>query len=448
MAGTNKGWLRGSIGYRDAQLDSSDFTAAMTLFVAGVPALLIGSELALQGVGLGQMILAAPLGVLVGALVVGLLGRQAAASGVPAVYLARAAFGSIGSLLFGLARIALTLAWAALTLRVAAGWVGAAFSTWDISVSTWLVVGLVALLALAAFLPGPVWAVSQLLRRRVFLIAIVVLLVATWRVLFGLDAVSTESAQGGFLETVDAVFGLAVLWAVVGGDFAGYGKRAEETGTGLGYGFIVSSLVFLMAGAALTQRLGGPPTELVLFGTGAIGAVLALIWVPLMEADGVGGLNASTTWSLETLVPGIPARVLYVLATVASIAAAVRLESSVLRSAADVALSLVAPGVAVVLIDAYVMRGGAHSADELVRWRGDYGWLNPFGLLSWVVGAASTLWLRPKSDLVRDWLPTWPGDGPEGLPGLLIGFAIAALVYFVVGKLIFSSAGKVYRLRV
>ncbi len=77
----------------------------MTLFVAGVPALLIGSELALQGVGLGQMILAAPLGVLVGALVIGLLGRQAAASGVPSVYLGRAAFGSIGGMLFSLARI-------------------------------------------------------------------------------------------------------------------------------------------------------------------------------------------------------------------------------------------------------------------------------------------------------------------------------------------------------
>ena len=89
MAEIHKGWSRGTIGYRDAQLDSSDFTAAMTLFVAGVPAMVIGSELALQGVGLGQMILAAPLGVLIGALVVGLLGRQAAASGVPSAYLGR-----------------------------------------------------------------------------------------------------------------------------------------------------------------------------------------------------------------------------------------------------------------------------------------------------------------------------------------------------------------------
>jgi purine-cytosine permease-like protein len=447
MADIHKGWTRGTIGYRDAQLDSSDFTAAMTLFVAGVPAMVIGSELALEGVGLGQMILAAPFGVLIGALVLGLLGRQAAASGVPSAYLGRAAFGSIGTMFFSLARLGLTIAWAAITLRVAAGWVHASLETWDVSFNDWGVVAIIAVLALAAFLPGPVWALSQLLRRRVFLVAIVVLLVATWRVLLGSDPISAESASGGFFETVDAVFGLAVLWAIVGGDFGGYGKREEETATGLGYGFVVSGLVFVMAGAALTQRLGGPPTDLLLFGAGTAGAVLALIWVPLMEVDGLGGLNASSTWSIETLVPGIPPRVLFVLVTGASVAGSVLLEMDVLRSAADVSLSLVASGLGVLLIDAYVMRGGAHSADELVRWRGEYGWLNPFGFLSWVVGAAVTLWLRPKSDVTRDWLPTWPGDGPGGLPGLLIGFAVAALVYFVIGRLIFSATGRVYRLR-
>ncbi|MEX0667349.1 MAG: cytosine permease, partial [Acidimicrobiia bacterium] len=447
MADIHKGWSRGTIGYRDAKLDSSDFTAAMTLFVAGVPAMLIGSELALQGVGLGQMILAAPFGVLIGALVLGLVGRQAAASGIPSAYLGRAAFGSIGTVLFSLARLALTIAWAAITLRVAAGWVEASLNTWDLTFNNWGIVGIIAFLALVAFLPGPVWALVQLLRRRVFLVAIVVLLVATWRVLLGSDPVSSISATGGFLETVDAMFGLAILWAIVGGDFGGYGKREEETATGLGYGFIVSGLVFVMAGAALTQRLGGPPTDLLLFGAGTAGAVLALIWVPLMEVDGLGGLNASSTWSVETVVPGIPPRFLFALVTAASVAGSVMLEADFLRSASDVALSLVAPGLGVLLVDAYVMRGGAHSADELVRWRGEYGWLNPFGFLSWVVGAAVTLWLRPKSDVTRDWLPSWPGDGPGGLPGLLIGFAVASVVYFVIGRLIFSATGRIYRLR-
>ena len=447
MSGTYKGWSRGPIGYRDAQLDSSDFTSAMTLFVAGIPALLIGSDLALQGAGLGQMILVAPLGVLAGAVVVGLMGRQASASGVPSVYLGRAAFGSVGGMLFSLARLALTLSWAAITLKVAAGWVKASLETWDIFLRSDALVAIIGMLALAAFVPGPVWAVAQLLRRRLFLIAVVVLLFATWRVLAGSDPINSTPKTGGLMIAFDAVFGLALLWAVVGGDFGGYGRREEETATGLGYGFIVSGLVFVMAGVALTQRLGGPPTDLVVFGAGVAGAVLALIWVPLMEVDGLGGLNASATWSLESLVPGIQPRILFVLATTASVAGGLLLDMDVLRSAADVALSLIAPALAVVLVDAYAMRGGAHSADELVRWGGEYGWLNPFGLLSWVIGAAATLWLRPKSDVTRDWLPSWPGDGPGGLPGLLIGFAIAAVVYFVVGKLVFAKSGQVYRLR-
>ena len=447
MAGIYKGWSRGPIGYRDAQLDSSDFTSAMTLFVAGVPAMVIGSELALQGVGLGQMILVAPLGVLAGALVIALVGRQSSASGVPSVYLGRAAFGSVGGTLFSLVRLVLTLAWAALTLRVAGNWVAASLETWDVSFSVEAVILIIALLALAAFAPGPVWAVAHLLRRRLFLVAVVMLLVATWRVLAGSDPINSTPATGGFFVSLDAVFSLALLWAVVGGDFGGYGRREEETATGLGYGFLVSGLVFVMAGVALTQKLGGPPTDLVLFGAGTAAAVLALIWVLLMEVDGLGGLNASSTWSIETLIPAVSPLYLFGLATVASVAGAVFLESEVLRSAADVAMSLLSPALAVLLIDAYVMRGGAHSADELVRWGGEYGWLNPLGVLSWVIGGAVTVWLRPKSEATRDWFPSWPGDGPVGLPGLLIGFAISAVIYLVVGKLVFARAGRVSRLR-
>ncbi|MGH8927494.1 MAG: cytosine permease [Acidimicrobiia bacterium] len=446
MPEISRGWSRGPIGYRDAQLESSDFTAAMTLFVAGVPAMMIGSELALQGVGLGQLILATPLGVLAGALLVGLVGRQAAASGVPSVYLGRAAFGSVGGAIFSLTRLALTLAWAALTIRIAAVWAVESFSTWSLSIPSSIMVGLVGILAVVAFLPGPLLAI-RFLRKRVFLFAILVLLIGTWRVLSGSDPVATEALSGGFFESFDAVFGLALLWAVVGGDFGGYGRREEETATGLGYGFVVSALVFVMAGAALTQRLGGPPTDLALFGVGFVGALLALVWVPLMEVDGIGGLNSSSTWSLETVVPWIPASVLFFLAGGASVVGALLIDAEILRGAADLSVGLIAPAFGVLLVDSYVMRGGAHSADELFRWRGDYGYLNPIGFGTWVAGAAVTLWLRPKSELFREWLPNWPGDGPRDLPGLLIGFLTAAVIYYVVGKLIFTRAGRVYRIR-
>ena len=408
---------------------------------------MIGSELALQGVGLGQMILVAPLGVLAGALVIGLLGRQSSASGVPSVYLGRAAFGSIGSALFSLVRLVLTLAWAAITLRVAAGWVAASLETWDLSFSPEALMVIVALIALAAFVPGPVWSLALLLRRRVFLVAIVVLLLATWMVLSGSDPISSAPTTGLFFLSFDEVFGLALIWAVVGGDFGGYGRREEDTATGLGYGFLVPGLVFVMAGVALTQRLGGPPTEFALFGAGWAGAVLALIWVPLMEVDGLGGLNVSSTWSIESLVPAVSPRLLLAVATVLAAISAIVFDPDLLRSLGDVALSVLAPALAVILVDAYVIRGGAHSADELVRWGGEYGWLNPFGFLSWVIGAAVTLWLRPKSGLTRDWLPSWPGDGPGGLPGLTIGFAVAGVVYFIVGKLILGRSDQVYGVR-
>ena len=76
-----RGWTRGPFGYRDAQLEGADFTAALTLFVAGIPALLVGADLAARGIGFSQLILAAPIGALLGAAMVGLMGRKASASG-------------------------------------------------------------------------------------------------------------------------------------------------------------------------------------------------------------------------------------------------------------------------------------------------------------------------------------------------------------------------------
>ena len=134
MTDIRKGWSVGPIGFRDARLDSSDFSSAMALFVAGIPSLLIGAELAGSGLGFGQLILAAPIGAILGAAIVGLLGRQAAASGAPGAYLARGPFGSLGGALFNLGRLALTLVWAALVIKIAAGWVETALSAFNVAI--------------------------------------------------------------------------------------------------------------------------------------------------------------------------------------------------------------------------------------------------------------------------------------------------------------------------
>jgi purine-cytosine permease-like protein len=407
----------------------------------------VGADLVAQGIGLVQLILAVPLGSLLGAAVVGMVGRQASGAGVPSAYLSRSGFGSLGAVLVGVVRLALTGAWAGIVLRIGAGWVQSGLAYFGVSIPAWAVITVIGVLAAALFLPGPAWVVVHVLRRRLFWLAVLMLLAGAWRILSEPGPATSEVTRGGFLETFDAVMGLALLWSVVGGDIGGYGRREQETAIGLGYGFGVASLLSIMAGAILATRVDGFPHEGVVFGAGAIGALLVLLWVPLMEVDGAGGLTASSAWSLETIVPWIAPRLLMGAVTAGAIAAAVAVPVDTLREVADLALMLFAPAVGVILVDAYVVRGGAFSADELVRWRGDYGLLNLVGLVCWTAAAALGLWLRPPAELFRDWLPDWSGQGPTGLPVLLIGLAAAALLYFIIGQVILGRAGRTYHMR-
>lgn len=447
MPDIRMGWSRGPIGYRDAQLESSDFTAAMTLFVAGIPSLLIGAELAGLGIGMGQLILAAPLGALAGAFLVGLLGKQAAASGAPGAYLGRPAFGSIGNTLFAVARLALTLSWSALIIQIAARWILSAASTWDLSLPLAISMAALAILAIAAFVPGPLWSSRILLRKRIFGIAIVVLLVAAWQILSGTDATPDGAVRGSFVAAFDAVLGLSILWSTIGSDIAGFAHRDDEAATGLGYGYVIATLLFVLGGGAFASQLGGVDSDLTLLGTGTLGAILALLWVPLMEVDGLGGLVASSAWSAESMLPGIPPRALLVLAGGGAFVSALLLDHEILRSLADVSLSVVTPAVGVILADAYLVRGGSYSADDLYRWHGNYGFLNLIGLISWAAGAAVAIWLRPVDGSVSEWLPSWAGQGTAGLPGILIGLLVGGIVYFAMGKLVLGRVARTYRVR-
>lgn len=442
MTDVRKGWAVGPIGFRDARLDSADLSSAMALFVAGIPALLIGAELAGSGLGFGQLIIAAPLGAMVGAGLIGLLGRQAAASGAPGAYLARGAFGSIGGLVFNIFRLVLTLAWAALVIQIASDWVESAFLTFDLVVPQYVVPGVLAALAAALFLNGLAWTVV-LVRRRLFWIVLALMLVVVWRVLEGSDPTEATSGNESFVGALDGVVGLAVLWAAVGADLGGYGQREDETATGLGFGFAIGALAFILAGAALGQRVGADLSNMSGLGAGLIGAVLLILWVPFMEVDGTGGLIAASAMSMQTVVDTIPTTFWLVFSALAAGAGAAFVDQSFLREAADLAAVVMGPAFAVVVVDAYLVRPGGYSSDDLFRWRGDYGLLNPAGLLAWLVGAGVALWLH--SDLV--FLGPIIGSGPDGLPALLLGMVASGLVFLVLGRLIVGGRSETYQMR-
>jgi cytosine/uracil/thiamine/allantoin permease len=131
------------------------------------------------------------------------------------------------------------------------------------------------------------------------------------------------------------------------------------------------------------------------------------------------------------------------LSAAAAGAGAVFVDQNALRDAADLAAVVLGPAMAVVVVDAYLVRPGGYSSDELFRWRGDYGLVNPAGLLAWVVGAAVALWLHRGVAGLSPLI----GSGPEGLPPLLLGMVASGLVFLVVGRLIVGGRSETYQMR-
>ncbi|MGQ0849183.1 MAG: cytosine permease [Actinomycetota bacterium] len=447
MPEIRKEWSAAPIGFRDAQLESSDFTAAMAVLAAGMPALLVGAELTGIGVSVGQLILTAPFGALLGAALVGLLGRQASASGAPGAYLVRPAFGSLGGLLVTAVRLALTLAWSAIILQFTARWAGSALASLGLALGPEPIIVALAILGALLFISGPVWATHKWLRHRLFAAVMVVTVVAAWQVLRIAAPAIEDGFQGGFFDTFDAMLGLSVLWAVVASDLGGYGRREQDTGAGLGYGYGVATLIFTLGGAGIASRMEGDLGTMTGMGAGMLGAVLLLVWIPVVEVDGVGGLAMSSTNSIQTVFGFIPPRFWLLVSAAVSAGAAIVVPQDVLRGVAHLAVSLMAPAVAVILVDSYLIRGGPYSADELFRWFGEYGGLNPIGVGSWLAGGFIALWLLPRPEPTDAWLEDYLAAGPQGAPGLLLATLVGAVTYLLVGKLVTGRRGRTSKMR-
>jgi cytosine/uracil/thiamine/allantoin permease len=182
-------------------------------------------------------------------------------------------------------------------------------------------------------------------------------------------------------------------------------------------------------------------------GPGLVGAVVLLVWIPLMEVDGLAGLSASSAWSLQTVAGGIPARILVVLTGGMGLALAWFTTPETVRMIADLGVSLITPALSIALVDAYLVAEEPYSADKLFRWRSDYGWLNLVGLMSWIVGCGLALWLRPRPAFAPVWLDSMLPSAPTGWPGLFIAGFGAGLAYLSLGKLLRVGRSRRQRMR-
>ncbi|HEY3428440.1 MAG TPA: hypothetical protein VGK83_07210, partial [Acidimicrobiia bacterium] len=327
-------------------------------------------------------------------------------------------------------------------IQIASNWVESALLSFQVAVPDYVIPAVLAVLAALFFMNGLAWTVV-LVRRRLFWIVLALMLVVVWRVLEGSDPTEAVTGDLSFIRALDEVLALAVLWAAVGADVGGYGQREDETATGLGLGFGIGALAFILAGAALGQRVGADLSNMSGLGAGVIGAALLILWVPFMEIDGTGGLVAASAMSIQSVMEFIPTRFWLVMSALAAGAAAAFFDQTALREAVGLAAAIVGPAMAVVVVDGYLVRPGGYSSDELFRWRGDYGLINPAGLLSWVIGAGLALWLHDAGTS----LSLLIGSGPDGLPALLLGMVAAGLIFGVVGRLIVGGRSETYQMR-
>jgi hypothetical protein len=95
-----------------------------------------------------------------------------------------------------------------------------------------------------------------------------------------------------------------------------------------------------------------------------------------------------------------------------------------------------------------VLRRGSYFADDLYKWKGEYGFFNVAGVLSWLAGIMVAIAIHPVGPpQVTALLDGMLGEGVPGLPVLMIGVLSGGLLYMVLGWIVLRRRAGTYRLR-
>jgi purine-cytosine permease-like protein len=443
-----RAWPSGPVGFSAARLESGDFTAAASVTALGLPATFLGATLALGGIPFNQLILAAPLAILLGGFLLGLGGRMASATGAPGPWLLRPALGSAGSIPAVLSRLALTIGWGALIIQQGGRWAADALGGMGLGVQDQAtIIGLGVLVGVLA-LTGPSFAITVVMRRWLFWGAVIMLFGLAWRLLSMPPGPAAPAGSSNFWAAFETLLTLGLIWLPFGTDVGSLGRREENTGNGLGYGFAVGALLAVWAGGAVVAKTGSLD-RLDMVAPGALGAFAVLLWVLIMEVDGGAASGISSAYSLSALIPRLPGWAGAIVAAAGATALAVLFTDEQIRLGTDLALVGASVGAALFLTDAYLVRGRHYGADDMFRWRGEYRLFNWLGLLAWVLGVGFILWARPTGPQpVAEFFSRLPGgDLGASAPWLLVGMAVAAVFYALTGRSRLGGRGRTFRMR-
>jgi purine-cytosine permease-like protein len=426
-----RAWPRNPVWSSHESLATSDLTAAIAVAVIGLPALVIGADiLGPSGLGVEQMILAAPLGAVAGGFLIAVVARIGAITGAGGVWLFRPAFGTLPSMMVSLVRLGVTAAWGALVLRWTGAWFVEAMANVGFELSLWVPVAVLGAVALLGALAGPLSLVKAVIRRYFFWATILAVVAAAFWIIDLPAGGDQPSGSQGFISGIDLILALTLIWTPYATDLAPFAHREDEAANSLGFGFAAAALLAVVGGALLTDRLGGFPSDLSVVADGWLGAAVAVAWLLAAHLDDGFGLSVSSTGSLMGLVPGIPGTFLAPLATVISVSGALLLDSQLLREIADLSIMGLAAAVGILLADFYVVRRRDYRPDDLFRWRGGYRWFGLLGLLIWLLVMLAVGWLHPLGpQQVRGFLDALPGGDVAGVPPTILALGLGFITY-------------------
>lgn len=368
-------------------------------------------------------------GGLIGSLLLALVARAGAATGVPSMVLLRGLFGRRGS-----------YAPTALNLVQCVGW--ATYEIWVISVAAhavydgvprWGYVVLAGAVATAMAL-RPLGSV-RLLKR----IAVVAVLACT--TYFLVSALRrplgdlTGGSWSGFWTSTDLVIAMPVSWIPLVADYSRFsrGKRAAFGGTLAGY-FLSSTAFFLLGVLALRAYAVGPGNDVI----GALLAIpagaLALCILAVDEVDEAFANIYSTATSVQNAAPRVDRRVLALCVGALATVLALVLTGDAYEPFLLLIGAVFVPLAGTFLTAYYVLDRGRWNVTDTAPRR-------YLMALPWVIGFAAYQVTVPTQ------LERWPGWGSfwatvqetvhvsptNGFSGSLVSFVVAGLVTLLCG---------------
>lgn len=407
---------------------------------------LVTGALLVPALGLSRAVLAIAIGSAVGCIPLALVGVAGSREGVPGMVLFRPVLGQVGSYLPSLLNLVQLLGWVAVEFW-AMGQVANVASRELFGLNAYgLWLTLVAVIATALALGGPILVVRRWLERFAVYVVAAVAMWITYRVVTAGDVGAIWSRPGGgglpFWLAVDLVVVMPLSWLPLVADYNRFARPGVSSFAGTYLGYLVGNVWFYTLGALLVLAAGAAAD------VGAIGATIAalagggLVLVVLLvgESDQAFANIYSSAVTVQNVVPAVSQRALIVgIAAVGFV-----LAWFLSMDTYEIFLFLIG--------SVFVPLFGVFAAHYFIRWRGRYGeeelfersaerpvrwvalvpWALGFFLYHWSVPLGPEGWVRAAETFYARWLhlpfPLLDSEFGASLPSFLGAFLLALVV--------------------